>query len=136
MTRYIALVDGENGAYGVTFPDLPGCVAMGDILEEAVNNAAEVLRDWVEVTEARGLIVPPPTPSELLRKRPDFVEAMKEGATVVFVPLIRNAGSYKKVNLSLDVGVLAAIDEGAANHGVTRSAMVEMLAKSALPSMT
>jgi predicted RNase H-like HicB family nuclease len=136
MSRYIALVDGETGAYGVTFPDLPGCVAMGDILEEAVSNAAEALRDWAEVTEARGGFVPPPTPSEFLRKRPGFVEAISEGATVVFVPLIRNAGSYKKVNLSLDVGVLAAIDEGAANHGVTRSAMVEILAKTGLPAMT
>ena len=29
MTRYPALIDGETGACGVTFPDLPGIVAMG-----------------------------------------------------------------------------------------------------------
>ena len=28
MLRYPALIDGEDGAYGVTFPDLPGVVAM------------------------------------------------------------------------------------------------------------
>ena len=29
MARYPTLIDGENGAYGVTFPDSPGIVAMG-----------------------------------------------------------------------------------------------------------
>ena len=29
MVRYPALIDGEKGNYGVTFPDLPGIVAMG-----------------------------------------------------------------------------------------------------------
>ena len=29
MARYPALIDGEKGTYGVTFPDLPGIVAMG-----------------------------------------------------------------------------------------------------------
>jgi hypothetical protein len=25
MTRYVALLDGKPGAYGVVVPDLPGC---------------------------------------------------------------------------------------------------------------
>jgi hypothetical protein len=29
MTRYVALIDGKPGAYGITFPDLPGCTAVG-----------------------------------------------------------------------------------------------------------
>ena len=135
MTRYLALVDGELGAYGVTFPDLPGCVAMGDILDEAISNAAEALRDWVEVTRARGGQVPDPGKSEVLRRDHDFAHAIQEGAVAVYVPLIENLGRPTKVNLSLDSGVLAAIDAGAAERGVTRSAMVELLAKAALPAM-
>ena len=49
MTSYTALIDGEDGAYGVYFPDLPGCVAMGASIDEAVVNAAEAMRDWVDV---------------------------------------------------------------------------------------
>ena len=30
MTKYIALLDGEPGTYGISIPDCPGCVAMGD----------------------------------------------------------------------------------------------------------
>lgn len=40
-----------------------------------------------------------------------------------------------KANLSLDSGVLAAIDATASRLGVTRSALVEMLAKQGLPAL-
>ena len=56
MVRYPALVDGpvlvdrERGAYGVSFPDLPGCVAMGLSVDEALLNAEDSLRDWAAAT--------------------------------------------------------------------------------------
>ena len=31
--RYIALIDGKKGAYGVTFPDVDGCTAMGATID-------------------------------------------------------------------------------------------------------
>lgn len=41
---YIALVEeAEEGGYGVSFPDLPGCVSGGDDMDDAVSNAAEAL---------------------------------------------------------------------------------------------
>ncbi len=46
MTRYPALIDGAAGACGVTFPDLPGIVAMGRTLDDALVNAEEALRDY------------------------------------------------------------------------------------------
>ena len=46
--RYPALIDGQAGAYGVVFPDLPGCVAMGSTIDEALRNAQEALRDWMD----------------------------------------------------------------------------------------
>ena len=54
MARYPALIDGETGAYGVTFPDLPGVVAMGATLDEALLNAEEALRDYATETEKDG----------------------------------------------------------------------------------
>ena len=62
MPRYPALIDGENGAYGVTFPDLPGIVAMGKTLDEAVLNAEEALRDYAIETEADGEDIVTPSP--------------------------------------------------------------------------
>ena len=44
MTYYIAIVEEEEGkAFGVWFPDFPGCFSAGDTLDEAMLNAAEAL---------------------------------------------------------------------------------------------
>ena len=51
MARYPALIDGKKGAYGVTFPDLPGIVAMGKTIDEAMRNAEEALLDYAIETE-------------------------------------------------------------------------------------
>ena len=41
---YIAVVEeAPEGGYGVSFPDLPGCVSAGDDLDEACTNAVEAL---------------------------------------------------------------------------------------------
>jgi predicted RNase H-like HicB family nuclease len=129
MARYIALIDGKAGAYGVVFPDLPGCTAMGKTVEQALANAPESLRDWIEVTEANGEAPPAPRPLEKLRRVADVAEALAGGATLAAVPLVRETGRPIKANLSIDSGILAAIDEEAARRRLTRSAFVEMIVR-------
>ena len=129
MARYIALIDGKAGAYGVIFPDLPGCTAMGKTVERAIANAAEALRDWVEVKEEMGETPPSPQPIEKLRRDAEVAKAIAGGATLAAVPLIRETGKPVKANLSIDSGILAALDEEAARRRLTRSAFVEMIAR-------
>ena len=62
--RYPALIECEPSAAGVTFPDLPGCVAAAETKDQALVNAAGVLRDWVEVAEEDGRHVPAPSAPE------------------------------------------------------------------------
>lgn len=62
--QYPALIDGKDGAYGVAFPDLPGCVAMGSSVDEALANAAGALRDWIDSMADAGLPVAAPSPLE------------------------------------------------------------------------
>lgn len=64
MSRYPAFVDGEAGAYGVTFPDLPGIVAMGETMGDALVHAEEALRDYVTETERDGAQVAETSPME------------------------------------------------------------------------
>lgn len=132
MTRYVALIDGEPGAFGVVIPDCPGCAGMGDTIEEALDSATEGLRIWVEAIEAQGDRAPIPRSMAAVRAE---AEADPETGEVLYatVALIRHLGRPVKANLSLDSGVLSAIDATARRLGVTRSAMVEMLAKVALP---
>jgi hypothetical protein len=54
---------------------------------------------------------------------------------MAMAPLIRGGGRPVKANLSLDSGVLAAIDAAAEARGVMRSALVERLAKRGLPEL-
>ena len=78
--RYPALIECEPGAVGVTFPDLPGCVAAAATMDEALASAAEVLRDWVEVAEEDGRRVPPPSALEEID--------VASGCALVTVPLM------------------------------------------------
>ena len=64
MSRYPAFVDGEAGAYGVTFPDLPGIVAMGETVDDALVHAEDALRDYVTETERDGAQVVEASPLE------------------------------------------------------------------------
>lgn len=133
--RYTVLVDGQLGGYGVVFPDLPGCTAMGKTTDEALANAAEALSDWVRAKEAAGSPIPEPQPLEALRRTPRVAEAINEGAALASVVLVRDIGRPVKANLSLDAGVLASIDTAASRLGLTRSALVERLAREGLPHL-
>ena len=135
MTRYAALIDGKKGAYGVVVPDLPGCTAMGKTVDEAIVNTAAAMRDWAQVVVESGGKVPSPRALEDIRSDPEIVEAVNTGATLASVPLIYETGKPIKANLSIDAGVLAAIDAEAARRKLTRSAFIELLARHALPDL-
>ena len=120
------------GAYGVVFPDHPGCAAMGATAEAALAHAADALRDWIDVTEETRSPVPPPRPIEALRSDAEVAEALARGALLATVPLIRHNGKPVKANLSLDSGILAAIDAEAKRRKLTRSAFIETMARAML----
>ena len=64
--RYPALIDGQTGGYGVAFPDLPGCVAMGSTVDEAIENAEDALRDWIDSMKDAGHPVAAPSVLETI----------------------------------------------------------------------
>jgi predicted RNase H-like HicB family nuclease len=128
-SRYIALVDGRTGAYGVTVPDLPGCTSGGRTSDAALRNAVEAVRLWVEDAVADGESVPAARSVEAVRRDPDVAAALAGGAALAIVPLIIDAGRPAKANLSLDAGLLAAIDEAAEARGLTRSAFLASAAR-------
>ena len=81
MLLYPAIIDGEQGAYGVVFPDLPGIAAMGETVDEALANAEEVLRDYAIETEQDGDDLVAPSSMEDVE--------IGEGERLVSVPLAR-----------------------------------------------
>ena len=40
--------DQEEGGFVVSYPDLPGCITCGDTIEDAMNNAKDAKKAWIE----------------------------------------------------------------------------------------
>jgi len=50
----------EDEAFLVEVPELPGCMADGETYEEAVNNAQQVIHEWIETARKLGREIPEP----------------------------------------------------------------------------
>lgn len=50
----------EDDAFIVEVPELPGCMADGPTVEEAIKNSERIIQEWIDTTKERGLEVPEP----------------------------------------------------------------------------
>jgi predicted RNase H-like HicB family nuclease len=67
----------EDKAYLVEVPELPGCMADGETIEEAAQAAQEAIQMWIETARKLGRPVPKPahTREAALRLQPTPVSA-------------------------------------------------------------
>ena len=87
MAGFIALVHKDEGtSYGVSFPDVPGCISAGDTFEEAVANAAVALAGHLALMRADGDELPRPRSFDDLRRDPDFVEDASDAIVTLVEP--------------------------------------------------
>jgi predicted RNase H-like HicB family nuclease len=127
--RYIAFIHKDpDSAYGVSIPDVPGCISAGDTIDEAVRNAVEALSGHVRMLEADGDPVPPPRDFDGIMADDSLAED-REGVMTTIIPLVRDRGSTVRVNVSFDLGLLEAIDAAAGDRGQTRSAFLASAAR-------
>ena len=87
MPHYIALIHKDtDSCYGVSFPDIPGVFTGGDTIDEAMQQAVEVLQftaeDWTNPDGSTGF--KPPSTIDQLRSDPEFLEDAKD-AVIAFV---------------------------------------------------
>jgi predicted RNase H-like HicB family nuclease len=64
----------EGTRYGVSFPDVPGCISAGATFEQAVTNAAEALAGHLALMQADGDPIPAPRSFDELRRDRAFQE--------------------------------------------------------------
>lgn len=127
--RYIAFIHKDPGtAYGVSFPDMPGCFSAGATIDEAVRNAVEALSGHVRILEQDGDAVPMPRDFDAIMTDPALAED-RESAMTTVVPLVRDRGSTARINVSFDLGLLEAIDAAARERKQTRSAFLASAAR-------
>lgn len=85
MAGYVALVHKSRGtSYGVSFPDVPGCISAGDTLDEALANAAEALAGHLALMRADGDKIPRPRTQEAIKADRELADDVV-GATFAMV---------------------------------------------------
>ena len=86
MTYLAILEPAEDGGYGISFPDLPGCFSFGENLAEAQQMAIEAASLHVYGLECDGEKIPTPSVS--------FPKEMTEG--MVVMPVTIHPDLYKR----------------------------------------
>ncbi len=125
MTFYVGILDGSDDVWGVRIPDCPGAYGAGESAEAAAASAIKGLTAWADATLKDGASLP------AARSLADIFAAgeMEPGETAILIPLLLNSGRSIRVNTTFDAGLLEAIDEAAAQRGVTRSAFLASAAR-------
>ena len=109
MQYFYAIVHKDaDSAFGVT---------AADQMEDVLPNACEALELWFEDTADV-------VPQRLDQVRDAAADDLARGAFLVAVPRIRRMGKLVRANISLDRGMLDAIDRAAAERSLTRSAFL------------
>ena len=120
--HYVAVIDKDPGsAYGVRFPEVPGCYSAADNFDDIVPNAIEALSLFFEDGE-------PVPPHGIEAVREQVAGSIAEGAVLMMIPYVRDRKRVVRVNLSLEKGFLDTLDEAARMRGMTRSAFVQKAA--------
>ena len=128
MRQYIGLIHKEAASdYGVSFPDLPGCVTAGKSLEEARVMAQEALTlhvaGMIEDSEA----IPAPSSLDEIMADPE-----NEGSIAVLALAPAVAPKAVRVNVTLPDDLLGMVDRYAEAHGMSRSGFLAQAAKRAM----
>ncbi len=86
MKPYIVIVHkDENSAYGMTFPDAPGCFSAADEIDDLFAMAGEALELWGEGMREDGAPIPEPRELDALRADPEWLEQLKAADIVIAV---------------------------------------------------
>lgn len=117
MTRYIALIRKEaKSAFGVDFPDFPGCISAGRSLDDALANAREALALHIEGLIEDGGTLPSASGLDEIMTDP-----RNRAAAAVLIDTPAALGRVARVNITLDESILRRIDDAAARAGTSRS---------------
>lgn len=128
MRDYIALIhkDAESD-FGVSFPDLPGCVTAGVTLDDARAMAEEALALHLQGLEEDGEAIPAPSTLEYIMSDPG-----NRSGVAILVRAPEASRRTVRVNVTLPEDALQRIDRYAAQHGLSRSGFLARAAERAI----
>lgn len=125
MPPYIALIHKDpDSDYGVSFPDLPGCVTAGKTLDDAREMVVEALALHIDGLAEDGAAIPEPSTLEVV-----MAERANRDAVAILIEPPKTTGKSVRINITLPADVLDEIDRYVAAHGLTRSGFLAHAAK-------
>lgn len=125
MRYYIGVVHkDEDSSFGVSFPDAPGVFSAADDMAELIPHAADALALFAEDDT-----LPAPRSLDELRRDPEVAASLSGGAFLVAVPFIENDARIVRINVSMESGMVKAIDTAASARNLTRSAFLAQAAR-------
>jgi predicted RNase H-like HicB family nuclease len=122
MKNYLALIEEDNGNYGVVFPDLPGLVSAGKSFDDAVRNAHEILAFFAET----GKLPKARTLEQIKKNWKDWKEWKNNyNFVVASISCVPVTTRVKRVNIVMNEGLLARLDTVTKNRSEFISKAVE-----------
>lgn len=94
---YAAVLESEEGAYNVEFPDLEGCYTCGDDLPDVMRMAYDALHGYLARMEEKGLSVPSATDPERLSVPEKSIVAVIAVDTTKYCEVIMSSGNVARV---------------------------------------
>ena len=122
---YPAIVERAANGYSVFFPDLPGCTSAGETLTHACLNAEEALAGHLLVSAQIGAEVSDPSAIDQIERDEEVDEVAR------ILVRAEKPGKSIRLNITLDEGLVAAIDRVAKNRSgfLADAARVALAAK-------
>ncbi|MGN7292107.1 type II toxin-antitoxin system HicB family antitoxin [Rhizobium sp. SAFR-030] len=121
--QIVALVHRQDDAYGISFPDLPGCVSASTSLDDLLREGKEALDLHVECMLDDGEELPEFRSLEELKKADAFREEFTTAEVVTLLPVDR-PGRSVKVTITMEEHLLNRLNKAAERQGYTRSGFI------------
>lgn len=107
---YPAIIERAGTGYSLFFPDLPGCASAGNTIQEVARNAEEALAGHLLVSAQHREPVAEPSELDAIDRDYDVDEVAR------ILVRAERPGKPVRINVSLDEGLVAAIDRVAENR--------------------
>ena len=109
MTQFVGVADKQpESAWGIWFPDVPGCTSAADTFEEIFLNACQAIEFHLENME-----VPCPRSPEEIMKLKDVQDDIARGAVLLMVPLLSAEDRKVRVSVTGNAYLVEVIDDAA-----------------------
>jgi predicted RNase H-like HicB family nuclease len=119
--HYIGIVEPGSNNWSLSFPSFPGTVTVGDNFAELIRHGRDALSSIVEAVQDAGQDLPRSVEEDDGGK--DYEPADYDDPRSVLIP-VESRGASVRVNITIDDGLLARVDDLSRRIGGSRSALL------------